>query len=621
MRSNARYLAFIFLLFLACSAEQEEQEQRVLESYLDERQTLIGRGLVALNTRPNEVFLTWRFLPGDRAGTSFLVFRSEVGDKAESPRLLAETRSTSFLDSNADGARSFEYVIQPRSEGALGASSAPASPSSMSPPKGALSYDVGDYKQVRVVTGDLDGDGEREVVIQYSKNPNVDPQYRSVDPSRKPSDESKHTIKVAAFQHTGERMWTFDLGWGIEAGVNYSPLVVWDLDADGRAEVILKTNSSGDPLDYSSDRLTILDGVSGETKSEAIWPTEEGLHADYNSNSRNSIAIAHLDGRRPYVITIRGLYKTQRLWAYDSELNRVWERIIGRNISSPFERLGRGWRFHLLWRRYMKGQDRGSHTLPIADVNDDGKEEIMWGEHCIGEHGEDLWVVEERMPYYGHPDIVVVADILASNPGKEIYYAREGWGEDAERIGVLLMDNKGNPIWTHWGYTHVDGGWVSRIVPQQEGLQCFAFDITEKIFREEGIERIGTTQLLWNSAGELITELPKSWIKSFPVDWDGDLIHEICLESGLIQEYDGSKIAELGPGVLWAGDIFGDHREEVVTAPGGGSVFVLFNTERLQNPPSVTRGADRQYRNDLSRTISTVVPMEGGFTPTYGQDR
>ena len=128
-------------------------------------------------------------------------------------------------------------------------------------------------------------------------------------------------------------MWDIDLGWGIEAGAVYSPIVVWDIDTDGRDEVILKTNKSGNPLDYSNDRITILDGETGIIKNEAKWPRVIGN--DYNSNSRNYIAIAHLNGENPYIIAGRGLYHIQVLWAYDNKLNRVWERIIGLDLYWP----------------------------------------------------------------------------------------------------------------------------------------------------------------------------------------------------------------------------------------------------------------------------------------------
>jgi hypothetical protein len=255
--------------------------------------------------------------------------------------------------------------------------------------------------------------------------------------------------------------------------------------------------------------------------------------------------------------------------------------------------------------------------LPIADVNDDGKEEILWGEHCIGENGRDLWVIEERMPYSGHPDVVIAADILPSNEGKEIYYCREGWGGRNEKIGMLLADREGKVIWARWGHTHVDKGWVAKILPHQPGLQCYGLDVQKKVFNKSLATYRGASSFLWSADGTLIGHPPESWIRSYPIDWDGDGIREILMTNGELQKYDGTIIAELGAGPLWGADLFGDHREEVVLAPGDGKVHIVFNTQIMKAPARVALVADRQYRNDLSRTAmgGHRNPTEGGFVP------
>jgi hypothetical protein len=219
------------------------------------------------------------------------------------------------------------------------------------------------------------------------------------------------------------------------------------------------------------------------------------------------------------------------------------------------------------------------------------------------------------MPYIGQPDIVVAADVLPSHEGKEIFYCREGWAGKNRNIGMLLVDNRGKTIWAHWGYTHVDGGWVAKLLPNQEGMQCYGYDIQRKDWSPTSVEHVGISSFLWSSDGKLIANPPKSWIMSFPVDWDGDGVWEICMENGNVQKYDGSIPAKLGPGVLWGANPFGDHREELVTAPGDGKIYIIFNTEIMANAPRITPIADRQYRNDLSRTAMQYnhIPSEGGY--------
>lgn len=607
---------------LSCSGNTVGKNAFPNSLYSDETKAVFGRGLVSSLSGQGNTSLSWRLLPEDTEGISFNIFRKKIGSTDENYKLIARSDRTSYKDS-INNARQYSYAVQPVQGGKEGEISAESIALSNINGNPALVFNLGrPYKQARVATGDLNGDGEPEVVIAYSE-------YRNVDPYEKARSVSGDTIKVAAFLPTGERLWTLDLGWGIEAGLNYQPLVVWDLDGDGRAEVILKTNKAKNPLNHSGERITVLDGMTGKIKMESKWPSLEGLGSDYNNDSRNYLAIAHLDGKEPYIIAVRGLYKVQKMWAFDKNLHRVWERNLGMDLYYPPGLLGR---LRKLWnidykmdyilskikRKPLLDEHRGSHSLPIADINEDGKEEILWGERCIGGDGKDIWAIKEKIPYSGHPDIVFPAKIIPSLKGKQIFYCREGWGENKEKIGAYLVDYRGKILWANWGYTHVDRGWVGKIIPGQGGMQCLGIDITEKLWNKEGAKIIEPVALLWGSAGNILGNPPSSWYFSFPVDWDGDGVREICImEDGVVEKYGGTVLAKLPLQCLWGADLFGDHREEIVAAPGGQEVYIIFNTDDLPSLPRVTPMADRQYRNDLSRTAmhGYVIPTEGGFVP------
>lgn len=616
---------FTMILAIACSCSNKPVgvETASVGVYSDEAQAVLGRGVVSY-LRGQDQVLSWRLLPEDPKGVSFNIYRKEIGSGEENYKRIAQTDRTSYADNNAH-TRRYAYAVRPVQEGQEGKFSRESIALSTIGGKAALVFDLGQpYKQARVGTGDLNGDGEPEVVIAYTGN-------RYVDPYGKAWTKSEDTIKVSAFLATGERLWTLDLGWGIEAGMNYQPMVVWDLDGDGRADVILKTNKSANPLDYDGERITVLDGMSGKIKKEAKWPSLKGLGSDYNNDSRNYLAIAHLDGKDPYVIAVRGLYKAQRMWAFDKNLNRVWERNLGLDHYYPsgiWGRLIKFWnidgKMEYLLARLKKSpaldQYRGSHSLPVADINEDGKEEILWGERCIGENGKDLWTVKENMPYLGHPDVVFPAKILPSLKGKQIFYGREGWyGKKNKNIGMYLVDSQGKILWAKWGYTHIDKGWVGKIVPGQEGMQCLGIDVMEKQWNKEGAKLIDLSGFLWGTGGNLLGNPQASWYYSFPVDWDGDGIRKICImEEGVLQKYGETAIIEkFSAECLWGADLFGDHREEIVAAPGDGKIYIFFNAGDMNILPRVTPIADRQYKNDLSRTAmhGFVIPTEGGFIP------
>ncbi len=645
-----RVLFLIAVLFVAlassCSYRQADKEVPSVDLYSDEIRAVLGRGLVSTIKDRGHVLLSWRLLPEDPDGVSFKIFRKEIGDKDENYKWIAQIDRTSYLDHGLHGKR-YAYAVQPVQDGKEGRLSRESIPLSSVDGKAALVFDLGQpYKQARVVSGDLNGDGEPEFVVAYSA-------YQNVDPYESAWSKSEDTVKVAAFLPTGKRLWELDLGSGIEAGMDYQPMIVWDLDGDGRAEVILKTNKSQDPLDYSGERITVLDGMSGHVKREAKWPsppwspnrrrtgnlsdTAKGIWSDYNNDSRNYLAIAHLDGKDPYVIAARGTYKSQRIWALDKNLHRVWERNLGLdhystegfpNISLGFwDRLTKFWsmnnKMEHLFSRFTTGskvdQYRSTHYLPVADIDGDGKEEILWGERCIGENGKELWAIKEKIPYPGHPDVVFPADILPSRKGKEIFYAREGGVGKNEKIGMYLADSQGNILWARWGYHHIDKGWVGKITADQEGLQCLGVDLVDKQESKSGpwklIEPLG---FLWNAEGKLLGNPPASWYDSIPVDWDGDGVREIVFtKDGKIQKYGGPVVEKLSAECLWGADLYGDHREEIVAAPGDGKIYIFFNAGEFGGPPRVTPMADRQYKNDLSRTAmqSTVIPTEGGFIP------
>src|SRR5690606_29028464 len=110
---------------------------------------------------------------------------------------------------------------------------------------------------------------------------------------------STHTLKLKAFDSSGAPMWTYDLGWNIEAGIWYSPFIVYDFDGNGKAEVAAKTGLTpeDDGANYEDQRvngrvdggdvdefLSIIDGETGNVVQRQPWPSGEGI-TSYNERS------------------------------------------------------------------------------------------------------------------------------------------------------------------------------------------------------------------------------------------------------------------------------------------------------------------------------------------------
>ncbi len=153
------------------------------------------------------------------------------------------------------------------------------------------------------------------------------------------------------------------MGWSIEEGIWYSPVIVYDLDGDGRAEVFCKAGEA-DPREPTGhvrsgpEYLVMLDGLTGEVRRKLPWLSREGFD-DYNYYSRNLLGIGYLEGRHPHLLVERGTYRLIKLQAYTPQLTLAW----------TWEASGAD--------RAYRGQ--GMHGMHAADVDDDGRDEVVIG--------------------------------------------------------------------------------------------------------------------------------------------------------------------------------------------------------------------------------------------------
>jgi rhamnogalacturonan endolyase len=189
----------------------------------------LDRGAVAMAAADGRVYVGWRLLASDPPGIGFDVLRS-IGRDGSWEKLTIEaiTDSSNFVDTTAGGT-SWYYRVQPVDAGVQSglARSDPADAQ-----RGCLTIRLqGDYGANKLALADLDGDGVYDFIIKQPAG-SIDPG----SPRRSPD-----TYKIEAYNgKTGGFMWRYDLGWNINMGIWFSPMVVYDLDGDGRAEVVSK---------------------------------------------------------------------------------------------------------------------------------------------------------------------------------------------------------------------------------------------------------------------------------------------------------------------------------------------------------------------------------------------
>ena len=339
-------------------------------------------------------------------------------------------------------------------------------------------------------------------------NDNIDPYVNYWKPS-------PETYQLEAYLADGTPLWTYDLGWAIERGIWYSPYVVADLDGDGRAEVAVKTGEEGDPRDAEGrvqegpEYLTILDGQTGKPMSRIDWPSRQPfLDANpeplrgYNYASRNQLAVVKLDGKNPYLVVLRGTYNLMVVQAYryeKGELKNVWR----------WDNVGLGKEY----------QGQGAHWTHAADVDGDGREEVVLGSLVLDDNGKPLWTTG-----MGHPDHAYVGDIDPTRPGLEIYY---GYETRQKKNGMCLVDAAtGKILWGHDQPTrHVHGqGLCADLDAGYPGSECYSADTDAN--KNYEYSRLRTAK------GQVISEENLGGFALGALYWDADLQRELMRGPG-----------------------------------------------------------------------------------------
>ncbi len=567
----------------------------------------LGRGLIALRITDNRVFLSWRALATDSPELAFNLYRLN-GDDAIRLNADAILGATCFIDQRFDASQKNTYYVVPvldnrelgRSEPFELPAESPVQPYLSVPLKTPAHCTPNDAS-----VGDLDGDGEYEVVVKQ--------EMRGIDNSR--SGFSGQT-KLEAYKLDGTLLWRIDLGRNIREGAHYTPFIVFDLDGDGCAEVACKTadgtvdgtgKTIGDAdVDLRDARgyvldgpewLTIFDGRTGAELSTTEYIPPRGNVRDWGDDYGNRVdrflaGVAYLDGQRPSLVMCRGYYTRAVLAAWnwrDGRLTHVW--TFDSDDGTPGNRNYRG---------------QGNHSLSIGDVDDDGKDEIVYGACCIDDDGSGLYTTD-----MGHGDALHLSDLDPDRPGLEVFGIHE---RPDHPHGANLRDAAtGKVIWSVKS-PDVGRGVALDIDPRYPGSECWAAG--------------GGLDALWNCRGEVIPG-PKPRSCNMGVWWDGDLQREL-LDGTRIDKWDYQRGAserlvsadrfdcasnngsKANP--CLCADILGDWREEVIWRTRDGRELRIFSTTIPTKYRLTTLMHDPIYRMSVAwQNVGYNQPAHPGF--------
>ena len=319
------------LIFLCAS---EALAQRQMEA--------LGRGAVAVREGEGKVFVGWRLLGTDPEGIAFNVYRKAGSAAPERLNVEPITGATCIVDAGAKADAANSYFVRPILSGAeqepsapftlpAGAPARPYIPIPLQTPEGYTPNDAS--------VGDLDGDGEYEVVLHQA--------LRGRDNAQRGT--TGEPI-LEAYDLDGTLIWRIRLGRNIREGAHYTQFMVYDLDGDGRSEVACKTadgttDGKGKVIgDASADHrgpqgyvlegpefLTVFDGKTGAALATTDYLPPRGRVSDWGDDYGNRVdrflaCVAYLDGTRPSLVMCRGYYTRAVLVAWnfrDGKLARV----------------------------------------------------------------------------------------------------------------------------------------------------------------------------------------------------------------------------------------------------------------------------------------------------------
>ena len=543
----------------------EGHAQQRVEEQLD-------RGFVAVQ-RPEGVYLSWRLLRHDPADIAFHIDRKTKSGKFVRATATPITYTTDFLDTapQANEATSYRLTAIPngREEQLAVCRVETCEPQTA---YHTIQLEWPDNQPVtdieKIGIGDLDGDGRYDFVLKHPSGHVL--LYDDYNRWKR----SEVTYKIDAFTADGKHLWRRDLGRGIEHRNWLSPIIVHDLDGDGRAEIVAKV-AEGDPRNERGrvvdgpEWLAVWDGLTGKEITRTAWPSRAGFDC-YNFVSRNQLAVAYLDGRTPCLIVVRGTYGLMKVHAYElvgDQLQSLWTYC---NANDPLEYWG-----------------QGAHFTQCVDVDNDGRDEITLGSMVLDDTGVPLWSTGK-----GHPDGLFIGDIDPNRPGLEMYNYVEVRQQTG---GMILVDAAtGETLWQlDTPTSHVHGGLCADLDPAAPGLECFGVD-KKSIDGKEQI--VGTW--LKTATGQPL-ETPTNWSFGRPtIYWDADPQKEMIFGRS-IQKYQGTPQWRIPTYRFVPIDLLGDWREELLEFTTTGQLRI-----HLSTIPATDRRVclmqDPIYRRDIA---------------------
>ncbi len=602
-------LAFLLGTGTPCAA-QDNQNQRALWASIN------GNSKASLGDytqHTGKVLISWRMLPGDNAETGFDLYRSSTEDGAETKIASNIRNRTCYVDNTVNKQQENHYRLTPAGQKTvtLAKYTLPQEQMTSGLPyisiplkgtedvcnEGGIRYQANDCS-----VGDLDGDGQMEIVVKRLLT-TFDTEGNIISDGTGGGDSdtrARHTVIWDAYKLDGTLLWRIKSGPNIILG-NSSNFAIADFDGDGRCEMVTKTgegtvfgdgyeipDTDGDnktdyrdiwpaghytgdgPKGYGGPEFfSVIDGATGRELARADFicrgvegQTPAELAANWEVNDwkwdprnkkymwklANSLRLgaASFDGKGMQIFLGRGVYgrTVTEGWQYaDGKLTRLWHFDTDTAGGADQNKDGKP-------NSAYAGQ--GNHSFNVADLDGDGFDEVMYGSMAIDHDGYGLWTTG-----LGHGDANHVGKFLPERDGLQVFHCLE----NGKTMVALHDARNGSVIWSKEAAQDNDMGRciVGDFMPQYSGCEFFYYQ--GNYILKDGTETTISTKDQKGGCGMAI------W-------FDGTLSRQL-IEDNIIHSpangrtftmyrYDESfnNGSKSNPG--WYGDFLGDWREEVI---------------------------------------------------------
>ena len=587
----------------------------------------LSRGLIGIPTEEG-MYFSWRMTLEDAAGLQFDLYRSSNGGAEVKLNKEPIDRTSDFLDRTVDytvdnrwtlKATTGEVAIWTRLKGEE--RNPYLSVPVCKPEDGEIAGEPFTYTANDCSVGDLDGDGEYEIILKWSPSNSKRPPQRGFTGN----------TYLDAYKMDGTRLWRIDLGPNVRSGAATTNFLVFDFDGDGCAEICCKTGDGtvdglghriGDAqADWRTwdkksptygkivngpEYLTVFEGRTGkELDSKEYIPTRYPLDGwggvggncgNDNTGGRSdrfTAGVAFLDGKTPSPVMVRGWYgrTVVAAWTFtNGALKHTW----------TFDSAAPGWEAY---------SGMGNHSVTVADFDGDGCDEICVGAMTVDHDGKGLFTTGLR-----HGDALHAGRFIPSRQGMQVFgvHENEGDNEIVKRTPAVAMFDgaTGEIIWQDGLGQDAGRGVAADIDPRYDGAECWC--------NIGGLRRGDTGEIISNRK-------PDSC--NFTIYWDADPLAELLdhvsiskwnwntestdllLKAERVVSNNGTK----GNPCL-SGDILGDWREEVIWASEDQTELRIYST----TIPAVDRRAtwmnDRQYRLAIAwQNVAYNQPPHSSF--------